>query len=493
MGESILQGNFSVLGGIVFKIQIKKTFIYIYMMKKIKFLILPFFVFVQSCSPVFYKKNKKFNDFYEAQRYEQAQEVLVQDKKSLKGKEKWIYLLNRGVVAHALGMYVESNDFFEEAYKMHEDFITKPLEEIFAFALNPNMAEYKGEDHEALLLHYYKALNYLLLNDLEKALVECRRLNIKLNLLADKYEDAAKYSRDAFIHTLMGIVYQASGEYNDAFIAYKNAVEIYETDYRALFYFSIPNQLKRDLIFCAYMSGFSDEVSYFKDKFDMRDYPPEEEMQLCDAVIFWHNGLGPVKDAWEINFVAIPGVGGGVMFQNEELGLCFPFPLSGGGDENSILDMKLIRVAFPKYVERPLYYDCASVIFSDKKIKKLDLVEDVNAISFLVLKERMVWELSKCLMRVALKQIVQYQAGKAHPGLGLAVGIFNFVTEEADTRNWQTLPHSIYYTRIKKPRGVAEFIFRAEAGNKYSNNVYEKVIGCDFELNKTRFIEVNTP
>ncbi len=29
----------------------------------------------------------------------------------------------------------------------------------------------------------------------------------------------------------------------------------------------------------------------------------------------------------------------------------------------------------------------------------------------------------------------------------------NAITEKADTRNWQTLPHSIYYTRVKLPEG----------------------------------------
>lgn len=463
------------------------------MVKKKYLFIILLVVYTQSCSPSFYKKHKKFNDLYVAQRYEQSEQVLIKDKQESKGKAKWIYYLNRGIVAHMLGKYEESNQFFEEAHTMHEDFVAKPMEEVLAFALNPNMSDYKGEDHEALLIHYYKALNYLLMHDYENALVECRRLNIRLNLLSDKYEDSSKYSRDAFTHTLMGIVYQANFEYNNAFIAYRNAVDIYQTDYRDLFNFSVPDQLKKDIIFCAYMSDFPDQVEYYKNLFGLKEYFPEKEASLCDVVVFWENGLGPVKDAWEINFIAVPGVGGGVVFQNEELGFCFPFPISGGSDENSILDMKLIRVAFPKYVERPIYYDQAIISIDGRKKQQLDLVEDVNAISFLVLKERMMWELSKSLMRVALKQIVQYQAGKAHPGLGLAVGIFNFVTEDADTRNWQTLPHSIYYTRIRMPNGIKEFVFKANAKRMHGRGTYEKVLTCNFEANFTKFVVVNTP
>src|SRR3546814_7467610 len=45
-------------------------------------------------------------------------------------------------------------------------------------------------------------------SDLEEALAECRRVNIRLQQLSDKYHSERKYQRDAFIHNLMGIIYQ---------------------------------------------------------------------------------------------------------------------------------------------------------------------------------------------------------------------------------------------------------------------------------------------
>lgn len=39
------------------------------------------------------------------------------------------------------------------------------------------------EDHEIILLHYFKVINYLQLGSYEEALVECRRINDKINLL----------------------------------------------------------------------------------------------------------------------------------------------------------------------------------------------------------------------------------------------------------------------------------------------------------------------
>ncbi|MBV6646903.1 MAG: hypothetical protein KI790_15710, partial [Cyclobacteriaceae bacterium] len=43
-------------------------------------------------------------------------------------------------------------------------------------------------------------------------------------------------------------------------------------------------------------------------------------------------------------------------------------------------------------------------------------------------------------------------------GLGFLVGVINAITERADTRNWQTLPHSIYYTRVPLKTGENKVI-----------------------------------
>src|SRR5262245_58372875 len=101
----------------------------------------------------------------------------------------------------------------------------------------------------------------------EEAIVECRRLSIRMQKLTDKYSSENKYQRDAFCHTLMGIIYQASKDYNNAFIAYRNALEIYDEDYTRLFGVSAPGQLKIDLMNTAYWSGFREEFQAYREQF----------------------------------------------------------------------------------------------------------------------------------------------------------------------------------------------------------------------------------
>ncbi len=357
-----------------------------------------------------------------------------------------------------MGKYAESNDFFEKAYLFGEDYRINYLNEVASYLTNPNFTSYKGEDDEHLLLLYYKALNYLKLNDTDNALVEIRRLNIRLQQLSDRYQSTKKYEHDAFINLLMGITYEVDKDYNNAFIAYRNAWEVYNNDYKKLFGLSAPPQLKEDLLRTAWLSGMKSEFESYKISLGMPNYnyKPSEGAEL---IFFWHNGLAPVKIEWGVDFI-ITRQGGLVYFTNEQLGLSFPFPIEGYNENqiNGLASLQVFRVAFPKYVERPPYYSDAFVAINGSKIP-LQLAEDVNKIAFKCLKERMGLEFSKALLRVALKKVSEYEVRKQDETLGSLLGIFNAITEKADTRNWQTLPHSIYYSRVPLQEGQNSLSF----------------------------------
>ena len=78
-----------------------------------------------------------------------------------------------------MGRYEESNEYFEKGFLFGEDYRKNYLYEVASYLTNPMVTTYKGEDHEHLMLLYYKALNFLKLGKTEEALVECRRLNIR--------------------------------------------------------------------------------------------------------------------------------------------------------------------------------------------------------------------------------------------------------------------------------------------------------------------------
>lgn len=420
-----------------------------------------------SCT-TYYQKNLKFNTYFQNGQIQEAENVLTASKK-IKKKEQFLYNVNRGVLASMQGEYENSNSFFETAYLLVEDYQINYLNEGVAFLTNPNMVHYKGEGFEMLLINYYKAFNYLKLGNKEAALIECRRMNIRLNEIGDKYKSANKYKRDAFMHNLMGIIYDANDDHNNAFIAYRNALNIYEEDYINMFNLNPPDQLKRDLLRSAYLNGFQSDLDFFERKFGM-NYT-HDTTQQGDVVFLWHNGLGPVKSEWSINFSILRGAGGNVAFVNEEMGFNFTFPMASDQYQSSGLsDLEFIRVAFPKFVERkPLI--TAGMLHVNNKEYKLEKAEDINAIAFKSLQDRMMAELGRTLLRVALKKAAEYKLRSQNQGLGAALSVINAVTEKTDTRHWQTLPHSIHYTRISLPEGEHTISFNGD-GNTDSTESF---------------------
>jgi len=425
---------------------------------------------LSSCN-TYYQVNRVFNSAFEKGNLEQAEQVLAKNKKASKGKEQFLYFVNRGVVLSMLGNYEESNQFLEQAYIYTEDYSKNYLNEAFALLTNPNAVAYKGEDHEKILLLYYKSINYLKMGKYDEAMVECKRINIRLQELSDKYKSDNKWSEDAFAHVLMGIIYDAQKDYNNAFIAYRNALRVYRGTYAEMFNVSVPGQLKEDILRTARQTGFIEEFNQYKEEFGMKDY--KYDPNEATMVFFWNNGLGPYKSEWSINFAVVEGRGGVFNFTNEEYGLTFPFHVperENPEDHTSLEDLEFFRVAFPKYVEREQFYSNADLTVNGKS-EALYLAEDVNAIAFKTLRQRMLAEFGRSLLRVALKKAAEKAVDKENEGLGAAVSFLNALTEKADTRNWQTLPHSIHYTRTALKTGENNVTLNLKTINGSSEKV----------------------
>src|SRR5687768_4979633 len=257
--------------------------------------------FVVGACASYYQNHFDFNSEFENGHLQQALETLKRRESEGEGKTRFLYDVNKGLLLSILGDYEESNEYFEKAFLFGEDYKINYVAEVGSYFSNPNVTSYRGEDHEHLMLLYFKALNFIKLNKPEDALVECRRLNIRLNQLNDKYVSKEKFQRDAFIHTLMGIIYHSTHDYNNAFIAYRNAVDVYESEYGKMFGMHVPLQLKKDLLTAAWRVGFKEEFENFKTKFGMPDFAASKAD--ADLIFLWHNGLAPVKDEWSINFI----------------------------------------------------------------------------------------------------------------------------------------------------------------------------------------------
>lgn len=439
-------------------------------------------VIVVACA-TYYQSNLSFNEVFERGDLNKALKSLQERPSEGAGKKQFLYFVNNGLVLSLLGKYNESNNYFERAYNFGEDYRINYANEAATYLTNPNFAVYRGEDHEHLLLLYYKAMNFLKLGKTDEALVECRRLNIRLQQLSDRYNTEDKYRKDAFVHTLMGLIYETDADYNNAFIAYRNALEAYEGEFFKLFNVGAPEQLKKDLLRTAKLSGLDQEYEEFREKFGMPEITTEENPG-GELIFFWHNGLSPVKVEWSVTF-AISNRNGMVYFTNESLGLSYAFSEADykKSDVQSLSKLDVYRLTLPKYVERPNYYTSASLAVGDTTYS-MQLLEDVNKVAFKCLDERMNLELSKALMRLAVKKAAEYSASDRDRWAGVIMGMINVITEAADTRNWQTLPHNISYARIPLKVGLNEVTLETV---DYSGRTQKQTFTYDIKPGQVHF------
>ncbi|TRW23084.1 hypothetical protein FMM05_15435 [Flavobacterium zepuense] len=423
---------------------------------------------LQSCGTYNSKTSEIENDLVNGN-FDQAITNIDKNKFLLKDRNRLLYLFEKGKMEHLKGNYEASNTLLEDAYIMIDDQIKTSVGQAVAAKFTNPMAEpYKGEDFEKVTIHYYKALNYWHMGMVNEALVEAKRINIKLLELNDKYpNNKNKYREDAFSQILQGILYETTGDINGAFIAYRNAQEIYERSNGEYFGVPLPQQLKTDLLRTTRQLGFTQEYNDYVKKFGTKS-DNTAATPAGEAVIFWENGLGPAKDQIVITASGAGGIFYGSYMDGDVVqDILIPIPSS--------LNLGSINaIAIPKYRERSAYYTKASVVVGSNE-QAFELAQDFYPIARQCLKDRMLRETIDLVARFATKKGAGALLGALAASttkdnkdgsndLGdlvkFGADLAGAATEKADTRNWQSLPATIGYVRVPLKEGVNKFIIK---------------------------------
>lgn len=418
-----------------------------------KYLIIIVTVFLTVSCATYHDLSVDYQRQIQQENYKTAQHKIENNKFLKKKRNMLLNYVEQGKLAHLQKDYELSNVFFNKADLFLEDFKKDFGRQLLGVLTNPEKENYKGEDFEKVAIHYYKSLNYIFLNQFDEALVEARRINLQLQNINDTYPKGKKnrYKSDAFALNLQGLLYEAVGDLNDAFIAYRNAVELYLKNDGTYFGVAIPRQLKQDVINTAHQLGFKNEEEYFSELFQMR-YNAEQANKKS-LVVFWENGLVPYKSQTYFTFTELPGNNNGfVTITNDDLGLDIPIPSSKKRRDNNsdFSDLSVLNIAFPKYEERRSLFTKAELISNGvvADAVPLELIEDYSVIAQQTLKDRTFREIGKIAIRIATKKLAESVVTEQNANLGALVGLFNAFTEKTDTRNWQTLPSQIFYARI---------------------------------------------
>jgi hypothetical protein len=397
-----------------------------------------------------------------AQNPKGADAVVQSAEKEYGEKSRLLYGMDRGMTLQLAGDYVQSNALLEEAEEELDRLYTRKIRtETLAFMTNDTALPYEGDPYEQVLINVLKAINYAVLGQWQDALVEARRIDHRLNVLSDRRQDRNVYRDDAFARYLSGILYESTGDVNNAFIAYRKAYEIIMAG-RAWLHQPVPSQLRTDLLRTAEALHFTQELAEYQSLFpDARWESRPVLQQLAQVVVISYNGRAPRK---EDRFLDLP-----ISLDALQLVLLnrgFSQSERNRGVDSVLygLNGRVVRVALPRLVTQKttVLVDRVNLIPENGAPVTLqtELVHNVTALADKALSEKMAGITAKALARAATKYALaegmtrgaQQAAGKdAGPWVGLLVGLLTkglaVASEEADKRSWQTLPDEIHLAR----------------------------------------------
>ena len=236
----------------------------------------------------------------QSQDYDKALAKLDHNKFIQRNRNQLLYFLEAGRVYRLKNDFTNSNQFLNQADDYIENTRKSATDLIVGNLLNPMQQAYRGEDFEQFMVHFYKALNYAALGNTDEALVEARRITLSNNVQADKFKgNSNRYSADAFSLNFQGMIYEMGGDINNAFIAYRNAADLYLKNDKVYYGVIMPEQLKKDLLRTADAMGFVSEVEKYAALFKM-NYTKSGNLG-GELILFIEQGRAPVKE--ERNFI----------------------------------------------------------------------------------------------------------------------------------------------------------------------------------------------
>ncbi len=339
---------------------------------------------------------------YEAGQFETAAAEL-EALSQVSDNDQLLYLMDLGMVYHAAGKYSESVKKFAQAEKLaaSKDF-TSVTQEVGAVITNDDALFYKGEDFEKILLNVYQAIDYALAAQWEDALVECRRLNRKLDMQRDATGGLSKFN--FFAKYLAAVLFESQGDWNSAFV-----------DYRLLHKWAPGTPyLGAPLLRAADRLQATQELERYR-----KAYPEEQNYRLGkhsgEIVLLLEQGKGPVK---------VPSA---------QHHLVPVFSRRSYRSRSAVL-----RVASAPQLSATSY-----PLFSIEQTA----IDELN--------EKLPGIIAKKIAGVAAKQAVGAGVSKATENkfLGFLTSLFLHATDKADLRSWTTLPATLQIARLTVPAG----------------------------------------
>ncbi len=359
---------------------------------------------------------------YEVGHYQLALQKLQSSSLKQQHRNRLLYSLELAVLYDRLGRLKKSRrELFRAAQLVEELYTVSVSKAAAAFIVSSDTTEYRGEDYEKIFIHTMLAMSYLGANELQEALVEARRINLRLHAINRGHGDAQnRYNEDAFARYLAAMIHEVEGDVSSAFVDYHKAWQLYRGEFKIFNDAQMPRQVAVALYHLAHRAK--------------RQVEPELRQQLTPAERQRSTKHAEVAVIHQIGRIA----------SKEAREFLLPF------------DQQVVRFSFPVVVARQVDYGRSGVMLRERgEVERFIASEqmlNLDQLAQIALEDRRARLTAEQMTRLIAKGVMTAQVQRKFGALaGVAFNVYAAATETADTRSWSLLPARIAVTRFVAP------------------------------------------
>ncbi len=355
----------------------------------------------------------------------QISEALVKFKElaDQESKDQLVYVMDYATALQIAGKYKESSEQFIRADRLVDLNDYHSVTNVVGATLGGEESiQYKGDSYEKFLINTMNAINFVMMEQYDSALVEARRINDKIGKM--KMDGREPYELSPFAKYLAGVIWEAEKKYDDAYIDYEGSFQLDSSN----------PLLPSDLIRTSKLARRPEAHQTWKKKFsNLTENPEWYDKSKGELVVIYQQGWGPTKQARE-------------QYRFPEL---YPTYSTTQRAQVSVQNT-LIQT---------------QTVYNIERVSIQTLEKDFGAL------------VARRMGGIAAKAIVADQLRQKNELLGNLAWIAMNLSDRADLRQWSTLPETIQMARLPLAPGNYTVTFQGlDISGQPTSDVYSQEI-----------------
>lgn len=323
----------------------------------------------------------------------------LKEKAETPSDDQVVYLLEYATAQQLAKNYDESTKAFLKAEDLTDIKDYHSVSRITgSLLLNEGMVQYKGDDFEKVLINAMLAINFVEQKNFDGALVECRKLNDKLYKF--RIEGKKNYDQNPFAFYLSALIWEHDRNWDNAYIDFKKAYDLNP---------NIP-YLQEDLIRAAQNARRMEDLAKWKKSFS--GVKPADLRELGEVVLIYQQGWGPSKH---------------------------PHP-----------DFPRIPKLYPNFNQTRV----ARLEVENGTSEPSQMISNINDVAIKTLDDQYSSLIAMRAAGIVAKEVVADQIRQKNELLGAVAWIGMHVADQADLRQWTTLPASFQVAKVRLKPGT---------------------------------------